>query len=150
MGWCTGPAFICNIGLFTVCCCCCCVCDQEDDGDDDTLTTDTLSPEANDSSRSSDSQVGAFQAFLLFFYRLFCFPAFPRMPLLSRHLCVRVCLCVHVCACVQVQALLQEVQQLREELRSRDRTIAQLTQQLVGVPPSSCLSQSKLVISISG
>ncbi|XP_063338504.1 serine-rich coiled-coil domain-containing protein 2-like isoform X3 [Pelmatolapia mariae] len=58
---------------------------QEDDGDDDTLTTDTLSPEANDSSRSSDSQV---------------------------------------------QALLQEVQQLREELRSRDRTIAQLTQQL--------------------
>ncbi|XP_030611244.1 serine-rich coiled-coil domain-containing protein 2-like [Archocentrus centrarchus] len=30
----------------------------------------------------------------------------------------------------QVQALLQEVQQLREELRSRDRTIAQLTQQL--------------------
>lgn len=75
------------------------VCDQEDDGDDDTLTTDTLSPEANDSSRSSDSQVGAFQAFLLFFYRLFCFPAFPRMPLLSHHLCVCVCLCVHVCAC---------------------------------------------------
>ncbi|XP_054860562.1 serine-rich coiled-coil domain-containing protein 2 isoform X2 [Amphiprion ocellaris] len=30
----------------------------------------------------------------------------------------------------QVQALLQEVQQLREELRSRDRTIAQLTIQL--------------------
>ncbi|XP_065805826.1 serine-rich coiled-coil domain-containing protein 2 [Labrus bergylta] len=30
----------------------------------------------------------------------------------------------------QVQALLQEVQQLREELRSRDRTIAQLTMQL--------------------
>ncbi|XP_029384098.1 serine-rich coiled-coil domain-containing protein 2-like isoform X2 [Echeneis naucrates] len=30
----------------------------------------------------------------------------------------------------QVQALLQEVQQLREELRSRDRTIAQLAQQL--------------------
>ncbi|XP_044035753.1 serine-rich coiled-coil domain-containing protein 2 isoform X3 [Siniperca chuatsi] len=30
----------------------------------------------------------------------------------------------------QVQALLQEVQQLREELRSRDRTIAQLTLQL--------------------
>lgn len=65
MGWCTGPAFICNIGVFTVCCCC--VCDQEDDGDDDTLTTDTLSPEANDSSRSSDSQVGAFEPFLLFF-----------------------------------------------------------------------------------
>lgn len=144
MGWCTGPAFICNIDLFTVCCCCCCVCDQEDDGNDDTLTTDNLSPEANDSSCSSDSQVGAFQAFLLFFYRLLCFPAFPRMPLLSRHLCV----CV--CACMQIQALLQEVQQLREELRSRDRTIAQLTQQLVGVPPSSCLSQSKLVISISG
>ncbi|XP_026033609.1 serine-rich coiled-coil domain-containing protein 2-like isoform X2 [Astatotilapia calliptera] len=58
---------------------------QEDDGDDDTLTTDTLSPEANDSLCSSDSQI---------------------------------------------QALLQEVQQLREELRSRDRTIAQLTQQL--------------------
>ncbi|XP_063749453.1 serine-rich coiled-coil domain-containing protein 2-like isoform X2 [Eleginops maclovinus] len=30
----------------------------------------------------------------------------------------------------QLQALMQEVQQLREELRSRDRTIAQLTQQL--------------------
>lgn len=30
----------------------------------------------------------------------------------------------------QVQALLQEVQQLREDLRSRDRTIAQLTMQL--------------------
>ncbi|XP_028285928.1 serine-rich coiled-coil domain-containing protein 2-like isoform X2 [Parambassis ranga] len=58
---------------------------QEDDVDDDTLTTDTLSPEANNSSHSSDSQV---------------------------------------------QALLQEVQQLREELKSRDRTIAQLTQQL--------------------
>ncbi|TMS21920.1 Serine-rich coiled-coil domain-containing protein 2, partial [Larimichthys crocea] len=58
---------------------------QEEDVDDDTLTTDTLSPEANDSSHSSDSQV---------------------------------------------QALLQEVQQLREELRSRDRTIAQLTLQL--------------------
>ncbi|GLD63218.1 serine-rich coiled-coil domain-containing protein 2-like isoform X1 [Lates japonicus] len=58
---------------------------QEEDVDDDTLTTDTLSPEANDSSHSSDSQV---------------------------------------------QALLQEVRQLREELRSRDRTIAQLTLQL--------------------
>ncbi|XP_040923109.1 serine-rich coiled-coil domain-containing protein 2-like isoform X2 [Toxotes jaculatrix] len=58
---------------------------QEEDVDDDTLTTDTLSPEANDSSHSSDAQV---------------------------------------------QALLQEVQQLREELRSRDRTIAQLTLQL--------------------
>lgn len=33
--------------------------------------------------------------------------------------------------CVQVQALLQEVQQLREELRSRDQTIAHLTLQLV-------------------
>uniref|UniRef100_A0A8D3BKP8 Serine-rich coiled-coil domain-containing protein 2-like n=1 Tax=Scophthalmus maximus TaxID=52904 RepID=A0A8D3BKP8_SCOMX len=58
---------------------------QEDDVDEDTLTTDTLSPEAEDSSHSSDSQV---------------------------------------------QALLQEVQQLREDLRSRDRTIAQLTLQL--------------------
>ncbi|KAM6896904.1 serine-rich coiled-coil domain-containing protein 2-like [Xenentodon cancila] len=58
---------------------------QEEDVDDDTLTTDTLSPEDIDSSRSSDSQV---------------------------------------------QALLQEVQQLREELRSRDQTIAQLTLQL--------------------
>ncbi|KAM9336254.1 uncharacterized protein ABDE67_019309 [Symphorus nematophorus] len=58
---------------------------QEEDVDDDTLTTDTLSPEADESSRGSNSQV---------------------------------------------QALLQEVQQLREELRSRDRTIAQLTQQL--------------------
>ncbi|XP_072229805.1 serine-rich coiled-coil domain-containing protein 2 [Leuresthes tenuis] len=53
--------------------------------DDDTLTADTLSPETNQSSHSSDSQV---------------------------------------------QVLLQEVQQLREELRSRDRTIAQLTLQL--------------------
>lgn len=92
MGWCTGPAFIFHISVFTVCCCCC-VCDQEDDGDDDTLTTDTLSPEANDSSRSSDSQVGAFQTFLLFFYHLFCFPAFPRMPLLSRRQCMTVCVC---------------------------------------------------------
>ncbi|XP_051272915.1 serine-rich coiled-coil domain-containing protein 2 isoform X3 [Dicentrarchus labrax] len=60
---------------------------QEEEVDDDTLTTDTLSPEANDSSHGSDSQV-----------------------------------------------LLQEVQQLREELRSRDRTIAQLTLQLQTVP----------------
>ncbi|XP_026207091.1 serine-rich coiled-coil domain-containing protein 2-like isoform X2 [Anabas testudineus] len=58
---------------------------QEEDMDDDTLTTETVSPEANDSSHSSDSQV---------------------------------------------QTLLQEVQQLREELRSRDRTIAQLTLKL--------------------
>ncbi|XP_071317803.1 serine-rich coiled-coil domain-containing protein 2 isoform X2 [Trachinotus anak] len=58
---------------------------QEEDVDDDTLTTETLSPETNDSSHSSDTQV---------------------------------------------QALLQEVQQLREELRSRDRTIAQLSLQL--------------------
>ncbi|XP_074475508.1 uncharacterized protein LOC141758220 isoform X2 [Sebastes fasciatus] len=58
---------------------------QEEDVDEDTLTTDTLSPETNDSSQSSDTQV---------------------------------------------QDLLQEVQQLREELRSRDRTIAQLTLQL--------------------
>uniref|UniRef100_A0A672G486 Coiled-coil serine-rich protein 2b n=1 Tax=Salarias fasciatus TaxID=181472 RepID=A0A672G486_SALFA len=58
---------------------------QEEDADDDTLTTDTLSPDTNDSSHSSTSQV---------------------------------------------EALLQEVQQLREELRSRDRTIAQLTVQL--------------------
>ncbi|XP_026170920.1 serine-rich coiled-coil domain-containing protein 2 isoform X2 [Mastacembelus armatus] len=58
---------------------------QEEDVDDDTLTTDTVSPEENDSSQGSD---------------------------------------------MQVQALLQEVQQLREELRSRDRTIAQLTLQL--------------------
>ncbi|XP_041830082.1 serine-rich coiled-coil domain-containing protein 2-like isoform X2 [Melanotaenia boesemani] len=58
---------------------------QEEDVDDDTLTTDTLSPETDSSSHSSDSQV---------------------------------------------QVLLQEVQQLREELRSRDRTIAQLTLQL--------------------
>lgn len=40
--------------------------------------------------------------------------------------------------CVQVQTLLQEVQQLREELRSRDRTIAQLTLKLVCVPPCFC------------
>ncbi|XP_062270211.1 serine-rich coiled-coil domain-containing protein 2 isoform X2 [Platichthys flesus] len=58
---------------------------QEDDVDEDTLTTDTLSPETNQSPLSSDTQV---------------------------------------------QALLQEVQQLREELRSRDQTIAQLTLQL--------------------
>ncbi|XP_075999684.1 uncharacterized protein LOC142992990 isoform X2 [Genypterus blacodes] len=44
----------------------------------------------------------------------------------------------------QVQVLLQEVQQLREELRSRDRTIAQLTQKLVcSVPtvPTRCRCQ---------
>ncbi|CAN9508846.1 unnamed protein product [Ophioblennius macclurei] len=58
---------------------------QEEDADDDTLTTDTLSPDPNDTSQSSAAQV---------------------------------------------EALLQEVQQLREELRSRDRTIAQLTVQL--------------------
>ncbi|XP_035853175.1 serine-rich coiled-coil domain-containing protein 2-like [Sander lucioperca] len=59
---------------------------QEEDVDEDTLTTDTLlSPDADHSSHSSDTQV---------------------------------------------QALLQEVQQLREELRSRDRTITQLTLQL--------------------
>lgn len=64
---------------------------QEEDADEDTLTTDTLSPETNESSQSSDTQV---------------------------------------------QALLQEVQQLREELRSRDRTIAQLTMQLT-IPTSA-------------
>ncbi|KAM9838126.1 uncharacterized protein ACBR49_018748 [Aulostomus maculatus] len=53
---------------------------QEEDADDDTLTTDTLNPEASESS--------------------------------------------------QMQALLLEVQQLRAELRSRDQTIAQLSQQL--------------------
>lgn len=37
---------------------------QEEDMDDDTLTTETVSPEANDSSHSSDSQVGVFQTFL--------------------------------------------------------------------------------------
>ncbi|XP_036072899.1 serine-rich coiled-coil domain-containing protein 2 isoform X3 [Oryzias melastigma] len=58
---------------------------QEEDVEEDTLTTDTVSPEPNDSSCSSDSQV---------------------------------------------QALLQEVQQLREELKSQDQTIAQLTLQL--------------------
>ncbi|XP_035522322.1 serine-rich coiled-coil domain-containing protein 2 isoform X3 [Morone saxatilis] len=63
---------------------------QEEDIDDDTLTTDT--PEANDSSHGSDTQV---------------------------------------------QVLLQEVQQLREELRSRDRTIAQLTLQLQTVPAAT-------------
>lgn len=66
--------------------------DDDDDGDDDTLTTDTLSPEAAESS--------------------------------------------------QVQALLQEVQQLREELRSRDQTIARLSVQLT-VPKvtTRCLCQ---------
>lgn len=58
---------------------------QEEDTDDDTLTTDTMSPDTNDLSHASASQV---------------------------------------------EALLQEVQQLREELRSRDRTIAQLSMQL--------------------
>ncbi|TNN03402.1 hypothetical protein fugu_000431 [Takifugu bimaculatus] len=41
----------------------------------------------------------------------------------------------------QVQALLQEVQQLREELRSRDQTIAHLTLQLV-LQPSSQAEQN--------
>ncbi|CAK6981893.1 serine-rich coiled-coil domain-containing protein 2-like isoform X2, partial [Scomber scombrus] len=42
----------------------------------------------------------------------------------------------------QVQDLLQEVQQLREELRSRDRTIAQLTHQLtVPAATSRCRCQ---------
>ncbi|XP_069373548.1 serine-rich coiled-coil domain-containing protein 2 isoform X2 [Paralichthys olivaceus] len=42
----------------------------------------------------------------------------------------------------QVQALLQEVQHLREELRSRDRTIAQLTLQLtVPTPTTRCRCQ---------
>uniref|UniRef100_UPI0037E73ECA serine-rich coiled-coil domain-containing protein 2-like n=1 Tax=Semicossyphus pulcher TaxID=241346 RepID=UPI0037E73ECA len=70
---------------------------QEEDADEDTLTTETLSPETNESSHSSDTQV---------------------------------------------QALLQEVQQLREELRSRDRTIAQLTLQLtVPTPTTRCRCQ---------
>lgn len=34
---------------------------QEEDVDEDTLTTDTLSPETNDSSQSSDTQVSRFQ-----------------------------------------------------------------------------------------
>ncbi|CAJ1081374.1 serine-rich coiled-coil domain-containing protein 2-like isoform X2 [Xyrichtys novacula] len=72
---------------------------QEEDADDDTLTTDTLSPETNETSHSSDSQV---------------------------------------------QSLLQEVQQLREELRSRDRTIAQLTMQLaVPVSATRCHCQEE-------
>ncbi|XP_074519300.1 serine-rich coiled-coil domain-containing protein 2-like isoform X2 [Halichoeres trimaculatus] len=72
---------------------------QEEDADEDTLTTDTLSPETNESSQSSDAQV---------------------------------------------QALLQEVQQLREELRSRDRTIAQLTMQLtIPTPASRCRCQER-------
>lgn len=58
---------------------------QEEDLDEDTLTTDAVSPEADTTSHSSDTQV---------------------------------------------QALLQEVQQLREELKSRDRAIAHLTLQL--------------------
>ncbi|KAM4624548.1 uncharacterized protein ACJ7VT_005403 [Polymixia lowei] len=42
----------------------------------------------------------------------------------------------------QVEELLQEVQQLREEVRSRDRTIAQLTQELsVPMVPSRCRCQ---------
>ncbi|XP_059180133.1 serine-rich coiled-coil domain-containing protein 2-like isoform X2 [Centropristis striata] len=64
---------------------------QEEDVDEDTLTTDTLSPETNDSSHSSDTQM---------------------------------------------QVLLQEVHQLREELRSRDRTIAELCLKLT-VPPAA-------------
>lgn len=43
--------------------------------------------------------------------------------------------------CVQVQALLQEVQQLREELRGRDRTIAQLSRQLVRPRPRSTFTR---------
>ncbi|XP_070847555.1 serine-rich coiled-coil domain-containing protein 2-like [Chaetodon trifascialis] len=66
---------------------------QEEDVDEDTLTTDTLSPEVNDASHGSDTQV---------------------------------------------QALMQEVQQLREELRSRDRTIAQLTLQLTTTTRCRC------------
>ncbi|XP_060951198.1 serine-rich coiled-coil domain-containing protein 2-like [Limanda limanda] len=72
---------------------------QEDDVDEDTLTTDTLSPETNQSSHSSDAQV---------------------------------------------RALLQEVQQLREELRRRDQTIAQLTLQLtVPTATARCRCQEK-------
>ena len=81
--------------------------------DDDTLTTDTLSPETN----SSDSQVSVTAA-------------------LSSHISQNTSLQpprLSLYMCVQVQVLLQEVQQLREELRSRDRTIAQLTLQLVRV-----------------
>lgn len=51
--------------------------------DDDTLTTDTLSPEANNSSHGSDSQVSAHSSFL---YQ--CYPAFPRTPLLICCMCV--------------------------------------------------------------
>ncbi|XP_011471851.1 serine-rich coiled-coil domain-containing protein 2 isoform X2 [Oryzias latipes] len=72
---------------------------QVEDVDEDTPTTDTLSPEPNDSSCSSNSQV---------------------------------------------QALLQEVQQLREELKSQDQTIAQLTLQLtVSLATSGCRCREK-------
>lgn len=87
--------------------------------DEDTLTTDTLSPDASHSSNSCSTQVSATPTFHLSASR----PGYFRdvTNVLS-------------CACnvrVQVEALLQEVQQLREELRSRDQTITQLNRQLV-------------------
>lgn len=91
--------------------------------DEDTLTTDTLSPGASHSSNSCSTQVSAATAGLDLSRTQPCFlrdiPNIPNIPPCAWN--VR----------VQVEALLQEVQQLREELRSRDQTILQLNRQQV-------------------
>lgn len=99
---------------------------QEEDVDEDTLTTDTLSPDASHSSNSCSTQVSAATATA----RARPVPepepcVLPHIPNIPN---------IPSCAWnvrVQVEALLQEVQQLREELRSRDQTILQLNRQLV-------------------
>lgn len=96
------------------------------------MDEDTLSPGSSDSSHSSDTQVRTLHLQLL---TGVSHKAFRGSSL--------VCLCV--CVCVQVQALLQEVQQLREELRGRDRTIAQLSRQLVSVHVSVARSHRPAV-----
>lgn len=91
------------------------------------MDEDTLSPGASDSSHGSDTQVRTLHLQLL---TGVSHNAFPHSP---------------ACVCVQVQALLQEVQQLREELRGRDRTIAQLSRQLVSVHVSVARSHRPAV-----
>lgn len=87
---------------------------QEEDADEDTLTTDTLSPNASHSPNSCSTQVSAATTGL---HLTLLFRDIPNIPSWNVHM--------------QVEALLQEVQQLREELRSRDQTISQLNRQLV-------------------
>ncbi|XP_055005912.1 serine-rich coiled-coil domain-containing protein 2-like [Boleophthalmus pectinirostris] len=85
---------------------------QEDDADEDTLTTDTGLPGPDQLLHCSQFCSVWVECLDSFLCREVFKLHFPR------------------CFAVQVEVLLQEVLQLREEVRSRDRTIAQLSQQL--------------------